>query len=67
MDVNKAVLLKITMPTLGFIKPIVELPIVDPVPIKISVIIINNFFLFNDLYFYFIDSLSALRDFNIFS
>ena len=67
MDVNRAVLLEITMPTLGFIKPIVELPIADPDPTKISKIINNIFFLFNDLYFFFIDSLSFLRDFNIFS
>ena len=44
MDVDRAVLLEITMPTLGFIKPIVEVPIADPDPIKISVII-NKIFL----------------------
>ena len=35
MDVNRAVLLEITMPILGFIKPIVEMPIADPDPTKI--------------------------------
>ena len=66
MDVDRAVLLEITTPPLGFIKPIVEVPFADPDPIKISVIINNIFFSFNDLYFFFIDSLSFLRDFNIF-
>ena len=48
--VNKAVLLEIAMPTLEYIKPIVEMLTVDPVPMSISVIINNNFFLLKLLY-----------------
>ena len=44
-DVNKAVEEVNTIPTLGFIKDIVEVPIADPDPTIISVII-NIFFLF---------------------
>ena len=54
MDVNRAVLLETTMPTLGFIKPIVELPTAEALPISTSVIINNTFVLFNDLYFFYI-------------
>ena len=49
MDVNRAVLLEIPIPTLGFIKPIVKVPIADPDPTKISVII-NIFFFFLMIY-----------------
>ena len=45
--VKKAVLLEIIMPAPGLIKPIVELLIADPDPIKISVIINNTFFYLN--------------------
>ena len=51
IDVNKAVLDEILIPTPGLIKPNVELPIADPDPIKISVKINNTFFLFHDFYF----------------
>ena len=51
IDVNQAVLLEITIPAAGSIKLIAELPIADPDPIKISVIIIHTFFLFKLLYF----------------
>ena len=53
MDVNRAKLLVKTTHILGFIKNIVEAPIADLDPIKISVIINNIFFLFSDLYFFF--------------
>ena len=49
MLVNRAVLDEMIIPTPGFIKAIVELPIADPEPIKISVIIDNTFFLFKFL------------------
>ena len=52
MDVNRAELLVKTTPILGFIKDIVEVPISDPDPIKISVIISNIFFSFKLLYFF---------------
>ena len=48
-DVNKAVEVVITIPMLGFINDIVDVKIADPPPIKISPIINNIFFLFNDL------------------
>ena len=50
--VNKAVLLEIIIPAPGLIQPIVELPIADPDPIKISVIFNNTFFLFKLVYFF---------------
>ena len=47
------VLIEIIIPAPGIIKPIVELPIVDPDPIKISIsVIINNIFFLFDLYFF---------------
>ena len=52
---------------LGLIKDIVEVPIADPDPINLSVMINNIFFLCKDLYIFLYFSLSALRDFNIFS
>ena len=67
MDVNRAVLLEITLPAPGLIKAIDELPTAEEAPTRISVIINNIFFFFNNLYFFFIDSLSFLRDFNMFS
>ena len=51
-DVNKAVEEVNTIPMLGFNKDIVEVPIADPEPTNISVIINKIFFLFNDLYFF---------------
>ena len=51
-DVNKAVEEVNTIPMLGFINDIVEVPIADPEPTIISVIINKIFFLFNDLYFF---------------
>ena len=51
--VNRAVLDEITIPAPVLIKPNVELPIADPGPIKISVIINKTFFLFKLLYFLF--------------
>ena len=48
IDVNRAVQLVITIPMLRFINGIVEEPLVDPDPMKVSVIINNTFFLFND-------------------
>ena len=66
IDVNRAVLLEIKMPTEGFIKPIVELPTAEPVPKSISVMIDNIFFLMIYIFFLFF-SLSALRDFKIIS
>ena len=47
IDVNKAVELVITIPMLGLINDIVEVPKADPDPHKISVIINNTFFLFH--------------------
>ena len=52
IDVNKAVEEVNTIPMLGFINDIVEVPIADPDPIKISVTINRIFFLFNHLYFF---------------
>ena len=52
MDVNRAELLVKTTHILGFINDIVEVPIADPDPIKISVISSNFFFLFKLLYFF---------------
>ena len=49
--VKRAVLHEIILPAPGLINPIVELPIADPDPIKISVIINNIFFLFTLLQF----------------
>ena len=46
--VNKAELLEIKIPAPGLTKPIAELPIAEPVPIGISVIM-NNIFLFKFL------------------
>ena len=51
--VNKAVLLEIIIPAPGLIQSIVELPIADPDPIKISVIFNNFFFLFKLVYFFY--------------
>ena len=51
--VNTAVLDEITIPALGLTKTIVELPIAEPVPTSISVIISNIFFFFKLLYFLF--------------
>ena len=50
--VNKAVEEVNTIPILGFNNDIVEVPIADPDPTNISVIINNTFFLFKDLYFF---------------
>ena len=66
-DVNKAVEEVSTIPMLGNINDIVDVEIADPDPIKISVIINEIFFLFNDSYFFLYYSLSILRDFIIFS
>ena len=52
IEVNKAEELVYTIPMLGFISDIVEVPIAKPDPINIYVIINNTFFLFNDLYFF---------------
>ena len=52
---------------LGLTSDIVEVPIADTDPTKISVIINTTFFLFKFLYFFLYYSLSILRDFNIFS
>ena len=65
--VNKAVEEVNTKPMPGFIKDIVDVEIADPDPINISVIINNIFFLFKLFCFFLYFSLSALRDFNIFS
>ena len=54
MDVNRAVLLELTMPRFGFIKPIVELPTAEALPTSISVTINNSFFLFNDLLVFYV-------------
>ena len=43
--VNKAELLEIKIPAPGLTKPIVELPIAEPVPTSISVIMNNIFFI----------------------
>ena len=45
--VSKAVLLDIIIPAAGLIKPIVELPIAEPIPTSFSVIIIILFFNLN--------------------
>ena len=66
-DVNKAVEEVSNIPMLGFINDIVDFEIADPDPIRISVIIINIFFLFIDLHIFLYFSLSALRDLSIFS
>ena len=50
--VNRAVLDEITIPAPGLIKAIDELPTADPGTTSISVMINNNFFLFNDFYFF---------------
>ena len=65
--VIKAVLDEIIISTPGLIKLIVELPIADPDPIKISVKFNYIFFLFSDLYFFLEYSISILSYFNIFS
>ena len=52
IDVSKAVELVNTIPVLGFFEDFIKILIADPDPIKISVIIRNTFFLFNDLYFF---------------
>ena len=52
-DVNKAVEEVSTIPMLGFINDKVDVEIADPDPVKLSVIINNFLFLFNDLYFFF--------------
>ena len=51
--VNKAVLDSLKIPTLGLIIDNVELVIVLPDPIRISVIINNTFFLFKHLYLFY--------------
>ena len=51
-DVSKAEEEVNTTPMLGFNYDIVEVPIADPDPIKISVKFSRNFFLFNDLFFF---------------
>ena len=48
--VSKAVLLERIIPARGLIKLIVELPTVETLPTRISVIINNTFFLFRALY-----------------
>ena len=50
--VRKAVDLINTTKVLEFISDIVEVPMADPNPIKISVTINKNFFLFKLLYFF---------------
>ena len=65
-DVNKDVELVITIPMLGFINDIVEVPIANPDPIRISVINKKSFFLLKLLYFFLKFSLSILSEFNIF-
>ena len=50
--VIKAEQLDNTTPMLGLIKDIVEVPIANPDPNKISVTINITFYLFNDLYFF---------------
>ena len=52
--VKKAVLDDAIIPTLGFIKPIVEVPIAELPTTNISVTIKNIFFLFKLLYFFYI-------------
>ena len=52
MDVNRAVLLEITIPAPGLIKAIDELPTALALPMSFSVIINNTFFLFKFLYFF---------------
>ena len=53
--VNRAVLDEIIIPAPGLINPIVELPVGDPDPIKISVIIKNIFFFVQTfIYFFYI-------------
>ena len=51
-DVKRAVLLVNTTPMLGLIIDIVEVPVADPEPIKISVIFIITLFLFTLLNFF---------------
>ena len=51
--VNRAVLDEILIPATGLINLIIELPIADPDPIKVSLIINNSFFLINFLYFFY--------------
>ena len=51
--VKKAVELINTIPILGLIKNMVELPFADPNPIKISVVIDNTFLSFKFFYIYF--------------
>ena len=53
IDDRTAVELVKTIPILGFNNDIVEVPIADPDPTNISVILNNTFFLFKDLYFFF--------------
>ena len=52
-DVNKAVEDVNKIPMLGFIIDIVDVEIADPDPIKISVLINIQFFLFKDIYFFY--------------
>ena len=52
IDFARAVELVNTIPMLGFTNDIVEVPKADPDPIKVSVIIKNTFFFFEDLYFF---------------
>ena len=66
-DVIKMVELVIITPILGFSNDIVEVPIADPDPAKISVTIKRIFFLFKLLYLFLSFSLSASRLFNTLS
>ena len=50
--VNKAVEEVDSIPIFEFSNDNVEVPIADPDPNNISVILKNTFFLFNDLYFF---------------
>ena len=61
--VSNVVLLDIITPAPGLIKPIGELPIVEPVPTCIPMIINNTFFLFKHSHFLLYYSLSISRGF----
>ena len=66
-QVNRAVLLEIIKPALGFsTAKVVEL-IVEANPNKVSMRNNNTFCLFKPLYFFLYSSLSILSDFSIFS
>ena len=62
-NVNKAVLLFSTIPTLGLNNDIVEIVIADPEPTKISVVTNSTFSLFNRLYFLLITFISNSKRF----